>query len=419
MKSLALLVALTVAPASAQETGSVVLRAAGWLDVRRGVVVEDALIVVRRGRIEELGPAAPPADLPLLDLGELVLLPGLIDAHTHLTYDLEDGGPGHEVTDTPADLALLGARNARRTLYAGFTTVRDVGSSGFADVALQHAVERGWIDGPRILPAGHAIGITGGHCDARGYAPGVLELDWRAGVADGVDEVVKAVRYQVKHGARVIKVCATAGVLSDEGSAGTRQYSDEELKALVAEARRQGLRVAAHAHGREGILAAVRAGVHSIEHGSLLDGEVIEAMLERRTVLVPTTHLVDVVDVNTLPEEMRRKALEIGPRAKESLRLALRSGVRVVLGTDAGVIRHGTNARELAALVGCGATPLDALRAATLWADELLGTDDRGVIEPGRWADFVAVRGNPLEDVRLLEEPAFVMLGGRTIRLDR
>jgi imidazolonepropionase-like amidohydrolase len=319
------------------------------------------------------------------------------------------------VTDSAAEAALKGALNARRTLEAGFTTVRDLGAPGFVDVALARAVEAGWIGGPRIVPAGHALGITGGHCDETGYAPGILEGDWRNGVADGVDEVVKAVRYQIKHGAQVIKVCATAGVLSHEASVGAQQYTEEELRAIVEEAARHDLKVAAHAHGTEGIRAAVRAGVASIEHGSILDDEAISMMKERGTWLVPTTYLTSRIDLEALPPGIRAKAEDVIPRAVENLRRAVAAGVPIAFGTDAAVFPHGENAGEFAALVDRGMDPLAAIRTATLNGAELLGVDDRGAIAPGRLADLIAVRGNPLEDVRVLQNVRFVMLGGKVV----
>jgi imidazolonepropionase-like amidohydrolase len=411
-----LIVAVALAPvASAAQEGPVVIRAARLLDVEGGGIVSDAVVVVEGDRITAVNPDALPAGAETIDLGDVTLLPGLIDAHTHLTGDLEGDWVHRGVTGTAAEAALRGVRNARRTLEAGFTTVRDVGAPDFADVALARAVDAGWILGPRIVPAGHALGITGGHCDETGYAPGILEGDWRAGVADGVDEVVKAVRYQIKHGARVIKVCATAGVLSHEASVGAQQYTEEELGAIVEEAARHGIKVAAHAHGTAGIKAAVRAGVASIEHGSLLDDEGIAMMKERGTWLVPTTYLTSRIDLDALPPAIRAKAEEVIPLAVENLRRGIAAGVPIAFGTDAAVFPHGENAGEFAALVDRGMEPLEAIRAATVNAAELLGVDDRGLIASGRLADLIAVPGNPLEDVRVLEDVRFVMLGGKVV----
>jgi len=240
----------------------------------------------------------------------------------------------------------------------------------------------------------------------------VLERGIESGIADGKDEVIAAVRYQIKHGAKVIKTCATAGVLSFEGPVGAQQYSDEELEALVTEAHRHGLKVAAHAHGAEGIKAAVRAGVDSIEHGSEIDAEAVALMKERGTFLVPTTYLADAIELDALPPEIRAKAEHILPLAKANLRRAVAAGVKVAFGTDAAVFPHGQNAREFGALVERGMSPLEAIRSATVRASELLGVDDRGVIAPGKLADLVAVPGDPLADVHVLERVEFVMKGG-------
>ena len=250
-----------------------------------------------------------------------------------------------------------------------------------------------------------------------GWSPGILEQTWRDGVADGPDEVVKSVRYQIKHGAKVIKTCATAGVLSFEEAVGAQQYTFEELKAMVDEAARHDIKVAAHAHGTQGIRDAVRAGVASIEHGSILDDETIALMLEHGTYLVPTTYLADAIDMAALPAPIREKAETVLPYAKESIRRAIASGVKIAFGTDAGVYPHGENAREFATLVNDrGMEPVEALRAATLYAADLLGVDDRGVIAPGKLADLVAMDGNPLEDITATEHVTFVMRGGKVFR---
>jgi imidazolonepropionase-like amidohydrolase len=395
----------------AQQT---VLRAGRMLDVEKGQFVEPAVIVVEGDRIVAINPAREPAEAEVIDLGDRTLLPGFIDAHTHLTGDLEGDWVNAPVRQSPADLALRGARNAKRTLRAGFTTVRDVGSSGFADVSLARAIQEGMVEGPDIFPAGHSLGITGGHCDVTGYIPGILELGPEQGVADGRDEVLKAARYQIKHGAKVIKICATAGVLSFEGPVGAQQFSEEEMRAVVEEAARHGMKVAAHAHGSDGILAAVRAGVTSIEHGSMLTDEIIQEMIDRNTYLVPTTYLTDAIDLAQLPPPIREKAEYILPLAQESLRKAIAAGVPIAFGTDAAVIPHGTNAREFAAMVDRGMRPVDAIRSATLNASALLGADDRGRLAEGLRADIVAVSGDPLVDIQVLEAVEFVMKAGVT-----
>ena len=414
-------IAATGQPATAsnkalQEPPSViVVRAARMLDVRTGRIVSPAVVVIEKDRIKRVNPATVPAGT-VIDLGEVTLLPGFIDMHTHLSFDLEGNWQNRAVTDSAADNALRGARNARKTLLAGFTTVRDLGSGDFVDVALMHAIDQDFVPGPRIFPAGHAIGITGGHCDATGYAPGVLEQVPETGVADGPEEALRAVRYQIKHGAKVIKVCATAGVLSLEGPVGAQQLSDIELRTIVEEATRHGLKVAAHAHGTEGIIAAVKAGVASIEHGSLLNDEAIKLMKEHGTYLVPTSYLTHAIRLDALPPPIRAKAEFVIPRAQQSLQLAIKSGVKIAFGTDAAVYPHGDNAREFAVLVESGMTPADAIRTATVNATDLLGVNDRGLIAPGLLADLVAVPGNPLENIRVLEDVRFVMKGGQVYK---
>ncbi len=392
-----------------------VVRAARLLDIARGTIVRPGVLVIRGDRILRVGGRDLPAGAASLDLGDVTLLPGLIDAHTHVTGQLEGDWVGRPVRETAADATLHGVLYAGRTLRAGFTTIRDVGAGGFADVALMRAIDAGRVLGPRIVPAANALGITGGHCDATGWKPGVLEADWKQGVADGVDEVIKAVRYSAKHGAKVIKVCATAGVLSFEGSVGAQQLTDAELAAIVGEAQRHGLKVAAHAHGDEGIAAAVRAGVASIEHGSIMSAGTIALMKQRGTYLVPTAYLLSAIPLDRLPPQIRAKAESVIPRARESHRRAIQAGAKVAFGTDAAVFPHGENAREFAAYVGYGMTPLQAIRTATLNAADLLGVNDRGLLAAGKLADVIAVPGNPLQDVRALEQVSWVMKGGQVV----
>lgn len=403
-----------VFPAAAQQV--TVVRAARMLDVVRGEMVAPAVVVVADGKIRSVGSGGVPAGAKIIDLGDLILLPGLIDAHTHLTGDLEGDWVTRPVRELPADAALRGARNARKTLLAGFTTVRDVGAVGFADVSLMKAIDAGMVEGPRIIPSAHAIGITGGHCDWTGWAPGVAEKGPKDGVADGVDGVTEAVRYQIKHGAKVIKVCATAGVLSFDATVGAQQLSEAELQAVVQEATRHGMKVAAHAHGTQGILAAVRAGVASIEHGSMLSDEAIDLMKRRGTYLVPTAYILTTLNPDSLPAGIGAKAAEVIPLARESHRRAVRAGVKIAFGTDAAVYPHGDNAHEFAIYVGYGMRPADAIRTATLNAADLLGVTDRAVIAPGKLADLIAVRGNPLEDVRVLQQVLWVMKDGVVVK---
>jgi imidazolonepropionase-like amidohydrolase len=405
---------IAISPAAAQQV--TVVRAARMLDVAKGEMISPAVVVVANGKIQSVGAGTAPSNAPTLDLGDLTLLPGLIDAHTHLTDDIAGDWVTRPVRELPADAALRGAMNARKTLLAGFTTVRDVGAAGFADISLMKAIDAGFVEGPRMIPAGHAIGITGGHCDETGWAPGVLELGPEDGVADGVDQVLKAVRYQIKHGAKVIKLCATAGVLSFDATLGAQQLSDAELQAAVEEATRHGLKVAAHAHGTAGIIAAVKAGVASIEHGSMLNDEAIDLMKRRGTYLVPTAYLLSTFHFDSMPPAIAAKAREVIPLAQESHRRAIKAGVKIAFGTDAAVYPHGDNAHEFAVYVGYGMKPADAIRTATVNAADLLGVTDRAVIAPGKLADLIAVRGNPLDDVKTLQQVLWVMKGGVVVK---
>jgi len=395
----------------------VVVRAARMLDMVSGQMIRDVSVVVTGDRITAVNPASLPPGARVMDLGDVTLLPGFIDLHTHLAGEISATSFIEPVLETSVDAAYKAARHGRITVMAGFTTVRDFG--GEVTVAMGKAVDRGDVVGPRIIPSRNALGITGGHCDVTGFAPGVLEQDTKAGIADGPWEVVEAVRYQIKHGAQVIKTCATAGVLSLEGPVGAQQYTYEELKAMVDEAARHGVKVAAHAHGTEGIKAAVRAGVETIEHGSMLDDEAIALMKEHGTYLVPTAYLRDRINLAVLPPLVRRKAETVLPLAAESNRKAIAAGVKIAFGTDAAVYPHGENAKEFAVYVKLGMTPLAALRSATTVAAEVLGKDDRGSIAPGKLADLIAVPGDPLIDITATERVLFVMQGGKVLKDER
>ena len=413
------LLLLVLSPALFADT--LVVTADRMFDADSGRITGPVTVVVEDRVITAVNPDAVPGDATVIALGDRTLLPGLIDMHTHLTGDYFSGD--HWVTmpvyETAADWAVLGTKFARQTLEAGFTTVRDAGSlPGFPDVALMKAIDRGDVVGPDVFPSGHYISITGGHCDITGFAPGIRELGPKQGIADGVDEVIKAVRYQAKHGVRNIKVCATGGVFSFSQNApvGAQQYSQEELDAIVREANKLGLKVLAHAHGTDGINAAVRAGVSSIEHGSILSKESIGLMKERGTYLVPQAYLNDIPLPPETPQATIDKNNYLNPLADRSIRMAYENGVNMAFGTDAGVFPHGDNAKEFAALVARDLPESHVLKMATVYAADLLGVDDRGVIAEGKRADLVAVPGNPLEDIRVMEDVRFVMKRGEVYK---
>jgi imidazolonepropionase-like amidohydrolase len=405
----------------------VVLRAARMLDVVKGEYVEPGALLVEGDRITAVSPSSAPPDAVTIDLGDLTLLPGLMDMEINMLMGGPSGGNRRaDVQDDPAFKTLRAIVNCRTTLNAGFTTVRNLGlfvrtGGVLLDVALSRAVDLGWIDGPRIVPAGHAITPTGGHLDPTMFdrlGPGIMPLSVEEGIANGVPEVRKAVRYQLKYGARVIKISASGGVMSHSGEAGAQQYSDEELAAIVDEAHRAGIKVAAHAHGDAGIRACIRAGVDCIEHGSLASDETIQLMVDHGTFLVPTSYLSEGLDISRAAPELKAKAAEVFPKARRMLGKAIDAGVKIACGTDAPAIPHGENAKELWAMVDRGMTPLGAIRAATLAAAELISVSDRGRLEEGLLADIIAVPGDPLSDIRVTEDVRFVMKGGQVYRND-
>lgn len=397
------------------------IHAGALFDGTDDAVEEAVTILVRDGRIEAVGPDVEvPGDAEEIDLSGWTVLPGLIDLHTHLTGHPDDLGEdrGAFLFRYPERPALVGVHHAELTLMAGFTTVRDVGARGSSALALRDAVAEGWVTGPRMITA-VGLGTTGSHCDrTTGIRPGTADVEeMRRYIFDGPQEAEAAVRAAVRDGADLIKVCATAGVLSLTEEIGPAQMTYEELEAVVSAADMLDRRVAAHAHGIEGIRNAVAAGITTIDHGSVLDDEVMREMTERGTWLVPTMMayeaVVGMAEEGFLPPGPTEKALEIEPYVVESHRAAFAAGVPVAFGTDAGVFEHGRNAREFQLMVDAGMSPADALLAATRNAAEALGmADELGTLEAGRWADLVAVRGDPLEDVSVLEDVGFVMKEG-------
>lgn len=405
------------------EAAVTAIRAGRLLDVERGLVHRDSVVLIRGEWIERVqGPADPVPDAArVVDLPAHTLLPGLIDCHTHLVGRIE-WRTIPAIDRTAAQDALDGAGNARATVLAGFTTVRDVGTyRAFVDVALRDAIDAGTVIGPRMAVAGAYITAPGGGGEVTGTAPDViLPRDMRLGVAASAAEVRLRAREILAGGADLIKVIATGAVLTRGTNPGLPEFTEEEIGAAVEEAALHDTHVAAHAHGAEGIKRAVRAGARSVEHGSLMDEEAIALMLEHGTFLVADVYNSDWIATEGRrrgwPEETLRKNEQTGEAQRRGFRRALESGVRVAFGTDAGVYPHGENARQFAVMVRLGMSPIDAIRSATVVAGELLGWQDRvGAVSPGRFADLVAVEGDPLEEIETLERPAFVMKGGRVL----
>lgn len=405
-------------PTQPTQPQHVVIHAGHMLDVKAGKMLDNVTIVIDGDKITNVSNGGGSqsdnqASARVINLPNATLLPGLIDAHTHLTFDPNFGY--QELGVSIPKEALIGAKNARITLEAGFTTVRNVGASGYTDIALRDAINEGMIPGPRIDASGPALSITGGHCDQN-----LLPYEWHAksdGAADGVEGVQHKVREIIKYGADVIKVCATGGVLSKGDDPRASQYTLEEMKAIVADAHRLGRKVAAHAHGAQGIAWAAEAGVDSIEHGSYIDDAAIKIMKERGTYLVPTMYLADWMRENAarigLPPMYAEKMKSVTTASRQNLRHAFESGVKVAFGTDAAVYPHGLNAHEFAVYVQQGMTPIHAIQTATVNAADLLGWSDRiGTLEQGKFADIIAVNGDPTKDVTLLQDPVLVMKGG-------
>lgn len=438
MKSAALAIAAVLAftsPAQAQQTpagrdvpatGETLFVQAGSLlaDPSNGVVLRNKTLVIRGNRVVEIRDGFV-GEGRIVDLRDAFVLPGLIDSHVHLTSQQNPNSRLEEVTQSNAEQAMVGARYARRTLMAGFTTVADLGGSNEAVFALRDAIRRGDVPGPRVIAAGSAVSVHGGHGDINGFREDVMHLLSPESVCSGADDCSRAVRLQVRAGADVIKITATGGVLSNTAAGLAQQFSEAELASIVESAHRMGRRVTAHAHGVDGINAFLRAGGDSIEHGTYLDAESVRLFRQHDAWLVPTLMAGDFVarvassPDNFLTPAQTAKALEVGPRMIEMARRAHDGGVRIAFGTDSGVSAHGDNAGEFALLVRAGLTPLEAIQSATVNAAEHLGLSaEAGRIAPGMPADIVAVTGDPLGDVTTLQHMKFVMRAGVVYRDD-
>ncbi|MFZ5657876.1 MAG: amidohydrolase family protein [Pseudomonadota bacterium] len=415
---LALASALAPATAAAQAPATVVT-AERMLDVRTGRLVDQPQLLLRDGRIVSVGRRgdAVPADARRIDLPGMTLLPGLIDMHVHLDSDPSYGGySGLQFGDR--FWSMLSVPNAEKTLLAGFTTVRNVGADAWNDVGLRQAIDEGKVRGPRIVTAGYSFGATGGHCDSTFFPPSMDEKS--PFNADGPDEARRAVRTLRKYGAQVIKICATGGVFSRNTEPGQQQMSHAEMKAVADDAHMLGLKVAAHAHGAAGIRDAIRAGVDTIEHASLIDDEGIRLARQHGAWLSMDIYNTEYTQAegrkNGVLEDNLRKDREIAEIQRENFRRAHAAGARMVYGTDAGVYPHGDNGRQFAVMVRYGMTPVQAIQSATVNAAQALGREDVGVLEAGRLADLVAVAGDPTADVHLLEDVPFVMKGGDVVK---
>ena len=405
---------------AAQAPKVTVIKAGRLIDTVNGKVLENQTIIIEGDRIKAGGSnLTVPSGAEVIDLSKMTVMPGFSDSHVHITG--QAGGDYYETLfrRNVMDEAVSAHIYAKRTLDAGFTTVRSLGTGPFVDIALRNAINRGEIPGPRILAANMYIGSTGSHGDLTGFSPwlGDRTPPEMSGVADGVEEVRKKVRYLIKYGADVIKFGATAGVLTEEASVGAPQYSQEEMNAIVAEAHLHGIKVTAHAHGAEGIKMAIRAGVDSIEHGSFLDDEGIRMMKERGTYLSADIYnddyiLAEYAKFNT-PQVIIDKEKLVGRVQRENFKKAVQAGVKIAYGTDAGVYPHGWNGKQFAKMVEWGMTPMGAIQASTVSNADLFGWSDRiGSITAGKFADIVAVDGDPLQNISILEKVGFVMKGG-------
>jgi imidazolonepropionase-like amidohydrolase len=414
---------LWLAPARGQSPALAVdtaVQAGRLIDGTSTTVRGRATVLVKGDRVVAVEDGwQAPAGARVIDLRTATVMPGLIDAHTHITGEGQDNAIVRAATLTALDAAVRSTAYAKRTLEAGFTTIRNVGAQGGADVALKRAIEAGVVPGPRIWTARTTISITGGHGDQGGLRPDLWRAPtWEDGIVDGADEARKAVRYQHKYGADLIKITATGGVLSIGDSGDAQQFTDEEMRAIVEAAHLLGLTVAAHAHGKRGIEAAIRAGVDSIEHGTYSDAETFALFARHGTYLVPTILAgKTVAEMATIPgffhPSVQAKAARIGPIIQDMFRRAYAAGVKIAFGTDSGVSNHGENAREFHYMVEAGMPPIEAILSATRGGADLIGAADRiGSLQPGRFADLVAVAGDPVADIAEMRRVTFVMKGG-------
>ena len=413
MKAILILLAFTAAYAA----NPIAVRCGKFLDPQAGTLRDNIVVTIEDGKITAIGPAST---VTPIDLSKGTCMPGLMDMHDHLTSDPTDSGYQSLGVSVPRQ-TVKGVKNARKTLLAGFTTVRNVGASGYSDVALKDGIEAGEVDGPRLFVSGPALGITGGHCDENLLAP---EFHFKAeAVADGPWAVRARVRENVKYGVDLIKICASGGVLSKGDQPGAPQYTLEEMQAIAEEAHKLGRKVAAHAHGTQSIKDAIRAGIDSIEHASLIDDEGIRLAKEKGTFLVFDIYnddyiLAEGAKVGMLPESIEKERA-IGKVQRQNFRHAFLGGARMAFGTDGGVYPHGDNWRQFATMVEFGMKPIEAIRSATVDAAELVGLADKtGRLQPGYWADLIAVEGNPLTDIRVMENVRFVMKEGKIYRND-
>lgn len=412
--------------AFAADDGPQVIYAGAMIDVENGKVLKDRVIVVEDGLISAIGSRATldeidvPDDATLIDLSDMTVLPGLSDSHVHLTSDATIHGYKRLTVSTPR-AAITGVVNAKKTLMAGFTTVRNLGAPGFADIDLMNAIDDGDVPGPHMIPAGRSIGITGGHCDNN-----LLPYQYKVkggGVADGPWAVRAKVRENNKYGAKVIKFCGTGGVLSKGTKIGAQQFAFEEMKAIVDEAHLLGLKVAVHAHGAEGIETAIRAGVDSVEHASLISDEGLRMAKRKGTYLSMDIYVSDYIlsegEAAGILEESLEKERVVGKAQRERFQAAVRAGVNVAFGSDAGVYPHGQNGRQFAYMVDWGLSPMEAIQTSTIGNAKLFGiTEDRGSLTVGKRADIIAVDTDPMEDIRALEDVDFVMKDGKVYKQD-